>query len=83
MQLSELWKVLASVVWATAGTSWCQQAGSHRIVGTCGTHHITDTSKNAHPTLFAEGTEGSLIPLVPVKDVGRSIQGVPETVKSW
>ena len=29
--------------------------------------------KDGHPTLFAEGPEGSLLPLVPVKDVCASV----------
>ena len=45
-----------------------RQVGSHTIVGTC----ISDTMKDGHPTLFAEGPEGSLLPLVPVKDVSVS-----------
>ena len=79
-QLSELWKILASVIWAVAEASsqrtcTSRQVGSHRIVGTCGTH-ISDTMKDGHPTLFAEGPEGSLLPLVPVKDVCASLVGI-------
>ena len=81
-QLSELWKILASVLWAVAEaaspqkrTCTSRQVGSHRIVGTCGTH-IGDTMKDGHPTLFAEGPEGSLLPLVPVKDVCASVMEI-------
>ena len=72
-QIPNLWNVMApalllAVEVYSQRTCTSRQVGSHKIVGTCGTH-ISDTMKDGHPTLFAEGPEGSLLPLVPVKDV--------------
>jgi len=48
-------------------------------VGFCG-EHISDTMKDGHPTLFKEGPEGSLLPMVPVKDMPHLVQN---TCQRW
>ena len=53
-----------------------KQVGEHQIVGFCG-EHISDTMKDGHPRLFKEGPEGSLLPMVPVKDVCAPVIGIP------
>ena len=53
--------------------------GEHQIVGFCG-EHISDTMKDGHPTLFKEGPEGSLLPMVPVKDVCAPVIGNPKKI---
>ena len=75
-QISEFLRILAlvmclSVEASSKRTCTRKQVGEHQIVGFCG-EHISDTMKDGHPTLFKEGPEGSLLPMVPVKDVSAS-----------
>ena len=80
-QISKLWRILVPVMCVSMEASskrTCtrKQVGEHQIVGFCG-EHISDTMKDGHPTLFKEGPEGSLLPMVPVKDVCAPVIGIP------
>ena len=83
-QISKLWKILAPVMWlsmeaSSKRTCTRKQVGEHQIVGFCG-EHISDTMKDGHPRLFKEGPEGSLLPMVPVKDVCAAVIGNPKKI---